>query len=127
MGSKWITIAAINGLMAVAAGAFAAHALRDRLTPSDLDAFEVGARYQMYHALALLAVAWVVANRPSRIATGAGVCMLLGIVLFSGSLYVLALTPLNVGLITPLGGLSLILGWVLLAIAGSRTQGTPER
>ena len=121
MSSKWITIAAINGLLAVAAGAFAAHALRDRLTLSELNAFEVGARYQMNHALALLAVAWVVANRGSRIASAAGVCMLLGIILFSGSLYLLALTPLNVGLITPLGGLSLILGWLLLAIAGART------
>lgn len=117
----WIGIAAINGLIAVAAGAFGAHALKDKLEPNMLTTFETGARYQMYHALALIAVAWVMSTQPSRVIHASAWCMLIGIILFSGSLY--GLTLLNwrwLSPVTPLGGLSLMAGWLLLAIAAFR-------
>ena len=118
MNRKWLAIAAINGFLAVAAGAFGAHALKDKLDADAMNAYEVGVRYQMYHALALLAVASLCHTRPSRAIRAAGVCMLIGIVLFTGSLY--GLTLLNwrwLGPITPLGGVFLLVGWLLLAIS----------
>ena len=116
-------MAALNGLMAVIAGAFGAHALKDRLDPGQLAAFEVGVRYQMYHALALMAVAWVMSVRPTRVASASAICMLVGIVLFSGSLYGLSLAKWRwLGPITPIGGLCFIVGWVLLAIAALKTR-----
>lgn len=106
-------------LLAVAAGAFGSHALRDRLTTGRLAAFETGARYQMYHALALLAVALLADRAPA--AARAGWLFIVGIVLFSGSLYLLALTGVwGFGVLTPLGGVAFIVGWVLLATAGWR-------
>ncbi len=123
MHGKWVGLAALNGFIAVAAGAFGAHALKSRLEPDQLAIFEVGVRYQMYHALALLAVAWVMSVSPSRAASAAGVCMLVGIVLFSGSLYGLSLTNWPwLGPITPIGGVSLLLGWILLAVAGFKVR-----
>ncbi len=121
MSSKWVMIAAINGLIAVAAGAFGAHVLADRLTPRELNAFEVGVRYQMYHALALLLVAWMVSTRASAVLSYAAAFLLAGIVLFSGSLYVLALTGLKwFGMITPIGGVSFLVGWLLIAVSARR-------
>lgn len=114
----WIGIAAINGLIAVAAGAFGAHALKDKLEPNMLTTFETGARYQMYHALALIAVAWVMSTQPSRVIQASAWCMLIGIILFSGSLYGLTLLQWRwLGPVTPIGGLSMMIGWLLLAIA----------
>ena len=125
MSGKWMVAAAINGLLAVAAGAFGAHALESRLAPSDLAAFEVGARYQMYHALALLAVAFVAA-KPSSTLNAAGTCFTVGIILFSGSLYGLSLLGWKwLGPITPVGGALFLAGWALLAwsgLASSETQ-----
>lgn len=104
------------GLLAVAAGAFGAHGLRGRLSPEMLGAFETGARYQMYHALALLAVALLLERRPSPVVRAAGWCLAAGTVTFSGSLYLLALTGSSwLGAITPLGGLALLVGWGTLA------------
>lgn len=104
------------GLLAVAAGAFGAHGLRGRLTPELLSAFETGARYQMYHALALIAVALLLDRRPSRTVRTAGWCLAGGTVVFSGSLYLLALTGVRwLGTITPLGGVLLLVGWATLA------------
>jgi uncharacterized membrane protein YgdD (TMEM256/DUF423 family) len=109
----------VFGLLAVAAGAFGAHALRARLPADLLAVFETGARYQMYHALALLAVALVAARAPSSMAAAAGWLFCAGIVLFSGSLYALALTGIRVlGAVTPLGGLCFLAGWAALALAG---------
>ncbi len=123
MPGTWVAVAAVNGLMAVIAGAFGAHALKDRLEPGQLATFEVGVRYQMYHALGLMAVAWVMSVRPTRVATASAVCMLVGIVLFSGSLYGLSLAKWRwLGPITPIGGLCFIVGWVLLAIAALKTR-----
>lgn len=119
---------AISALLAVAAGAFGAHALRARLTPDLLAVFETGARYQMYHALALLAVAWAVTRWPVGAVRGAGWLFIAGTVVFSGSLYLLSLTGQRwLGAITPLGGLLLLAGWLALAIgvlqSGGNTAG----
>lgn len=123
MVGKWVMIAASNGLLAVALGAFGAHVLKDRLEPGQLSAFEVGVRYQMYHALALLAIAWVMTVRPSRIARAAAVLMLMGIILFSGSIYGLTLASWRwLGPVTPIGGVALMIGWLLLAWAGGSSM-----
>ena len=123
MASKWVAIAALNGLIAVAAGAFGAHALKARLAPEALATFETGARYQMYHALALLAAAWVMSVAPSRSGTAAAWCFLLGILFFSGSLYGLSLMKWRwLGLVTPIGGALFLAGWLLLGIAAMRMR-----
>lgn len=112
---------AISAFLAVAAGAFGAHALRARLAPDMLAVFETGARYQMYHALALFAVAWASnhwAGSPVRVA---GWLFIGGTVLFSGSLYLLSLTGTRwLGAITPFGGLLFLCGWASLAIGVAR-------
>jgi uncharacterized membrane protein YgdD (TMEM256/DUF423 family) len=118
MDRVFFAIGALSGLTAVALGAFAAHGLKGRL-PADLfDVFEVGARYHMYHALALLGVAWAATRWPGGATTAAGWLFLAGIVLFSGSLYALAVTGIRpLGAITPLGGVCFLAGWVALAWA----------
>lgn len=104
--------------LAVAAGAFGAHALRGRLSPESLAIFETGARYGMYHALALLAAAWVTTRWPGPAGHWAGWLFLAGILLFSGSLYLLALTGTRWwGAVTPFGGVAFLAGWVCLGIA----------
>jgi uncharacterized membrane protein YgdD (TMEM256/DUF423 family) len=111
---------AVSALLAVAAGAFGAHALRARLSPELLAVFETGARYEMYHALGLFGVAWVIgrAGGTAPQASWAGWLFLAGTVIFSGSLYLLALTGARwLGAVTPLGGLSFLLGWACLAWA----------
>lgn len=118
MDRRWLAIGAVNGLFSVALGALAAHGLRGRLDPEVLSSFEVGVRYQMVHALALLAVAGIVSKWPSRVATACGLCMLTGIVLFSGSIYALSLTEWKwVWPLTPAGGALFLIGWLLMAIA----------
>jgi uncharacterized membrane protein YgdD (TMEM256/DUF423 family) len=112
--SSLIAAGALNALIAVAAGAFAAHGLRERLEPRALEIFETAARYQIYHALAMV-LAGLIAPRFSA-ATTAGWIFQAGIVVFSGSLYALALTDVTVlGAITPLGGLAFLVGWAWLA------------
>ena len=107
----------------VAAGAFGAHALRDLLPQSLLAIFETGVRYQMYHALALLLTARVAALWPGKLTTVAGWLFVGGIVIFSGSLYVLATTGiLWLGAVTPLGGVAFLTAWILLAMAGWRAR-----
>ena len=111
-------LGALSAGIAVAAGAFGAHALRSRLDPASLAVFETAARYQMYHALALLAVAWVAARWPGPLPQWAGWLFVLGTVLFSGSLYALALSGTRwLGAITPLGGTAFLAGWICLALA----------
>lgn len=113
----------IFGVTGVAAGAFGAHALRARVAADLLAVFETAARYQMYHALALLAVALLAARAPSRAAAAAGWLFAAGILVFSGSLYALALTGVRVlGAITPIGGACFLAGWVALAMAGRGLQ-----
>lgn len=114
-------VGALSGFVAVGAGAFGAHGLKSRLTPDLLAVFETGARYQMVHALALLAVAWAISRWSSRAAVASGWCFVAGTVLFSGSLYVLALTGLRgFGAVTPAGGVLFLAGWLLLAVAAWR-------
>lgn len=107
----------------MAAGAFGAHGLKARLTPEMLVIFETGARYQMYHAFALICAGWVASRWPGPLATAGGWLFVGGILVFSGSLYALSLTGMKMfGAITPLGGLMLIAGWVCLAVAAFKSS-----
>jgi uncharacterized membrane protein YgdD (TMEM256/DUF423 family) len=109
-----VAAGSINAAIAVAAGAFAAHGLRGKLDARALEVFETGARYHMYHALAMVLCGILAATRPGWVFQG-------GIVLFSGSLYALALTDVKVlGAITPLGGVAFLAGWIWLAITALR-------
>ncbi len=118
MTRAFFVLGALSAGMAVVLGAFGAHALRGRLAADMLAVFEVGVRYQMYHALALLAVAWAYARWPGTAMIVAGWLFVLGTVIFSGTLYLLALTGQKwLGAITPLGGVAFILGWIVLAWA----------
>ena len=111
--NKLLAAGAINAAFAVAAGAFAAHGLRDRIAQRSLEIFETGARYHMYHALAMVLCA-VIATTGARTA---GWIFQAGIAVFSGSLYALAVTDVKVlGAITPLGGVAFLAGWVWLAV-----------
>lgn len=125
----WVRAAAINGLLAVAAGAFGAHALKTRLTADRLVVFETAARYQMYHTLALLGVAWITARSPSRWTGASGAAFLVGTAIFSGSLYVYALGGGRVfAMVTPVGGVALLAGWALLWSAAGRADAAgPDR
>lgn len=108
-------LGAVNAFLAVAAGAFGAHGLKQRLDADALAIYEVGARYHMYHALGLFAVAWL-ASREAPAASAAGWLMLAGIAIFSGSLYLLALTGHKwLGAITPIGGTAFLVAWGLVA------------
>lgn len=122
MAPLFLVIAALFGLLSVMLGAFAAHGLKAKLSASALSAFETGVHYQMYHALALLAVVGVLRwLGPTTTLVAAGWAFVLGVVLFSGSLYGLALGgPRWLGPVTPLGGLSFMLGWCLLLVVGVR-------
>jgi len=112
---------AIAAFIAVALGAFGAHSLRTKLTPEMLNIFEVGVRYQMYHALGLIAVAWATTRWPEANLNTAGWAFIIGIVVFSGSLYLLSLTDTRwLGAITPLGGLAFLIGWAILVWSVAR-------
>jgi len=116
----WV-LGCVFALLAVAAGAFGAHALRARLPADLLAVFETAARYQMYHALALLAAAWAAGRWPESTASLAGWLFVAGIVVFSGSLYLLCLTGVRwLGAVTPIGGVAFLLGWGLLGWAALR-------
>ena len=121
-GERWergvTTAGAVLAGLAVAAGAFGAHALRNRLGAAELAVWETAVRYQMYHALALLLAGRVLAHNPARLLRLAGVLFGMGIVLFSGSLYLLAVTGQRwLGAITPFGGVAFLLGWASFALA----------
>ncbi len=125
MDRRFLLLGALSGFLAVAAGAFGAHALRAVLTPDLLAVFETGARYQMYHALALILVAVVSASAPQRrTVAAAGWCFVVGTLLFSGSLYLLALTGLRWwGAVTPVGGVAFLAGWACLGVAAIAIKG----
>lgn len=130
MGANlWLFMGAVSGLVSVAAGAFGAHGLRGRLSPELLAVFETGARYQMYHALLLCVVGGLLFRLGATAAGTLNMCgglLVGGTVLFSGSLYVLALTGQRYfGAITPLGGLCFLAAWGTLAIAALRGTLTP--
>ncbi len=113
-----------SGFLSVGAGAFAAHTLRQKL-PSDMIAvFETGARYQMYHALALLGVAWAATEWPGPAMRVSGWCFIAGTILFSGSLYLMAFTESRwLGAITPMGGVAFLVGWLSLTWGALRYEG----
>jgi len=109
---KWSTVFMFLG---VALGAFGAHGLRDKLTPQSMEIYKTGVLYHFVHALALCAVAWLSTTIGGDKVTGAGISFISGIILFSGSLYALAVTGIKpLGMITPIGGLAFLLGWLLL-------------
>jgi uncharacterized membrane protein YgdD (TMEM256/DUF423 family) len=120
MDRVFLSLAALSAFLAVAAGAFGAHALRDRLSADMLQVFQTGVTYQMYHALGLLAVGMLMARLStdgSPWLTAAGWLFVAGTVLFSGSLYALALSGTTwLGAITPLGGVAFLLGWLALLL-----------
>ena len=118
MDRLFFIIGALSAFVGVAAGAFGAHGLKSRLSEEMLATFEVGVRYQMYHAFALFAAAWACSRWPGALTTASGWLFLAGTLVFSGSLYVLSLTGLRwLGAITPLGGLAFLAGWLCLAAA----------
>lgn len=117
----WLRIGCLAMFLAVALGAFGAHALRARLSPDMLAIFETGVRYHVYHALGLFAVAMVSDKNPSSLVTAAGWSLTLGILVFSGSLYILSMTGVRwLGAITPIGGTAFLAGWILLLVATFR-------
>ena len=117
----FFALGAASACIAVALGAFAAHGLKTRLGAELLASFETGVRYQMFHALALLAVAWASTRWPGALVPASGWLFVAGTVLFSGSLYALALSGLRgLGIVTPFGGLAFVAGWLCLAWAAWR-------
>ncbi len=116
----FLSLGAILGCLSVVAGAFGSHALRERISERALLIFETGARYQMYHALALLVVALLLSrsDSPPPALLASGWLFIIGIAIFSGSLYALSLTDIKfLGAITPIGGAAFLAGWVALAFA----------
>ena len=119
----WTALGAAFSGLGVALGAFGSHALKAKLTPEDLAIFEVGVRYQMYHGLALLGLGFVASRIDSALVKGAGWAFVLGILLFSGSLYALVGTGMrSLGAVTPIGGVAFLIGWFLIFLAAVRTQ-----
>ncbi|MGC9525182.1 MAG: DUF423 domain-containing protein [Limnospira sp.] len=128
MSRIFLTLASILGGFSVIAGAFGSHSLRGQLSDRALEVFQTGTRYEMYHALALLAVGVLLARSPSPqpLLVAAGWAFVVGVILFSGSLYGLSTTAAGwLGLVTPFGGVILIVGWALLAIGATRPSINP--
>lgn len=124
MNKSFIRIAAILGALSVVLGAFAAHGLKEIVSADALQIFETGVRYQMYHVFALAITGVVFAQAKEKFARAAGNLFIAGIILFSGSLYALTfavnagnISLEKIGVITPIGGLCFILGWILLALS----------
>jgi uncharacterized membrane protein YgdD (TMEM256/DUF423 family) len=116
MVRQFVLMGSCSAFLAVALGAFGAHMLKERLTPELLAIFEVGVRYQMYHALGLFAVAWAASQFPGADVGASGWLFAAGTVIFSGSLYLLTLTGARwLGAVTPVGGLCFLAGWAWLA------------
>lgn len=117
----WLVMSGIFGFLTVAGGAFGAHALRESLTPEQLTIFATGTRYGQVHAVLLVAIAVLTMQRPDPALTVAGSAVSIGIVLFTGSLWMLSITQLSwFGPITPLGGLAFLVGWSAVVVAGAR-------
>ena len=125
MAKLFITLGSLSGMLAVVFGAFGAHGLRNRLDDYYMGVFETAVQYHFYHALALLGVGIIALSQPQTVMLkSAGWLFLLGTLVFSGSLYLLALTGTKwLGAITPLGGLAFIAGWACLAAAGWKLLG----
>lgn len=124
MQKSFLIVAALSGVLSVVLGAFGAHMLKETVPPGALEVYETGIRYQFYHTFALLAVAILFAWFPGKALSASGWLFTGGIILFSGSLYLITwmqasgkAVPAGIGVLTPLGGLLLIGGWILLLIA----------
>ncbi|WP_220812429.1 DUF423 domain-containing protein [Pseudomonas paralcaligenes] len=118
----FLALAALAGFSGVALGAFAAHGLKGQLSTEYLAVFQTGVQYQLFHALALFGVALLAERLPGRLVTAAGSLFVVGILLFSGSLYLLTLSGLGkLGMITPLGGVCFLAGWLCLGLAALRS------
>lgn len=118
MDKLFFACGAISAFIGVAAGAFAAHGLKSRLSADMLAVFEIGVRYQMYHAFALIITAWALTRWPGTAVNAAGFAFIFGTLVFSGSLYLLSLSGIKwLGAITPIGGLGFLAGWLCLAWA----------
>lgn len=114
----FLSVGGILAFIAVAAGAFGAHMLKEKLSPSSLNIFEIGVKYQFYHALGLMVIGLTYAMFPSLSLKLAGYLLILGVIVFSGSLYMLALTDVKLwGAVTPIGGIFLLLSWTAFVIA----------
>ncbi|UFQ97467.1 DUF423 domain-containing protein [Pseudomonas wenzhouensis] len=121
MARLWLLLSAFAGFTGVALGAFAAHGLKQRLTPEYLAVFQTGTHYQLIHALALFGVGLLALQMPGRLVNLAGGAFALGILLFSGSLYLLTLSGIGkLGIITPFGGVAFLVGWLCLGLAAWR-------
>ena len=121
MGRTFFALGASFAFLAVAAGAFGAHALKERLAAERLVQFELAARYQMYHALALIAAAWASERFPGGASRASGWLFVIGILIFCGTVYGLAFgAPRWLGAITPIGGVCFLVGWILLVVAAVR-------
>ena len=124
MNNLFLTFAGVSGFLSVALGAFGAHGLKNKLSPEMMSVFQTGALYHQVHTLALLAVALLLQNSASRPGIYAGWLFVAGIVIFSGSLYTLAITEIRgLGAITPIGGLAFLGGWLCLAWMGIQLKG----
>jgi uncharacterized membrane protein YgdD (TMEM256/DUF423 family) len=123
MDRLFFTLGSLCAFLGVALGAFAAHALKGRVDTDLLLIFETGVRYQMYHAIALLAVGWAYTRWPGAVMKASGWLFVIGTIIFSGSLYALSLSGFRwLGAITPIGGLALLAGWLCLAWAAWRPK-----
>ncbi|MBG0841597.1 DUF423 domain-containing protein [Ectopseudomonas toyotomiensis] len=121
MARLWLLLSAFTGFTGVSLGAFAAHGLKHRLTPEYLAVFQTGTHYQLIHALALFGVGLLAMHAPGRLVNLAGGTFTLGILLFSGSLYLLTLSGIGkLGMITPFGGVAFLIGWLCLGLAAWR-------
>ncbi len=121
MARLWLLLSAFAGFTGVALGAFAAHGLKSRLTPEYLAVFQTGTHYQLIHALALFGVGLLALHLPGRLVNLAGGAFAVGILLFSGSLYLLTLSGIGkLGMITPFGGVAFLIGWLCLGLAAWR-------
>jgi uncharacterized membrane protein YgdD (TMEM256/DUF423 family) len=124
MGKSFLILGGINAFLSVAFGAFGAHALKQKLSPDMLAVWETGVHYQMFHALGLILIGLLAGQLSSpALVGGAGWSLFAGICLFSGSLYVLGLSGIRMwGLVTPFGGIALLLGWALLVAAAWKSS-----
>ena len=123
MTRTFFILGSVFGMTAILAGTFGAHGLEQTVTPALLETFDTGVRYHMYHALALIGVAWACEHFGGKLPIAAGWLFVIGIIVFAGSLYLLAITGARwLGMITPIGGGAFVVGWLLLIVAGAQNR-----
>lgn len=123
MTRTFFILGSVFGMTAILAGTFGAHGLEQTVTPALLETFDTGVRYHMYHALALIGVAWACEHFGGKLPVAAGWLFVIGIIVFAGSLYLLAITGARwLGMITPIGGVAFVMGWLLLIVAGAQSR-----